>query len=573
MSLAEIRDVVTKFANTISRILNVDVMIVDQNLNRIANTYHYVDEPEPIRQMSIIGQVIISGQVIAIQDKQTYHACQVCPDLEACTMTGFIGVPILYRNRVAGAIALIMKADRVNDIFRDARTAIEFLEGMADLISSKIENDDDYKNLNIIKREQEILMDAIENAMISTDEIGYIKYFNKKAARFFGLKKECIGQYIKDVIPHRLISEFLTVPNDFTNKLIYIELEDHPFYGFLSCLNISINGQRSGMLFSFKSLSNINEELNEINFENVHSTFDWAEQGYLASATIDAAKRLSINNKSILIIGEQGSGKEMLAKAIHNFSDRSGNGFITVDCGGLYMEILEQSIFGDDRQAEGVAGLGKLQLAHKGTIYFHRINKMPMYLQKRVVDFLKTGTIRQAFVRDIQIDVRLIFSSDEDLAGLMREGMFDDELYYRISENTIEIQPLRKDRASMLNILRKNIRFYKQKYHKEPLEFEPAVMECLQNYGWPGNMMEIEHTIDSLVYHCNDQVRMADLKPYPMMQQMRPEIKTMKEMEKEKILQMLSVTRNKDEVARMLNIGRATLYRKLKEYQINAKEQ
>ena len=572
MPLAEIRDVVTKFANTISRILSVDVMIVDQNLNRVANTYHYVDEPEPIRQMSIIGQVIISGQVIAIQDKQTYHACQVCPDLNACTMTGFVGVPILYRNRVAGAIALIMPADRVNDIFKDVRAAIEFLEGMADLISSKIENDDDFKNLNIIKREQEILMDAIENAMISTDEIGYIKYFNKKSAKFFGLKKDCIGQYIKDVIPHRLIHEFLSAPNDFTNKLVYIELEDHPFYGFLSCMNISINGQRSGMLFSFKSLTNINEELNEINFDNMHSTFDWAEQGYLAPSTIDAAKRLSINDKAILIIGEQGSGKEMLAKAIHNFSDRSENGFISVDCGGLYMEILEQSIFGDDRQADGIASLGKLQLAHKGTIYFHRINKMPMYLQKRMVEFLKTGTIRQAFVRDIQIDVRLIISADEDLARLTREGMFDDELYYRISENTIEILPLRKDRTSMLNILRKNIHFYKQKYHKDSLAFDADVMDSLQNYNWPGNMMEIEHTIDSLVYHGNDRVKMADLKPYPMMQLLNPEIKTMKETEKEKILQMLTVTRNKDEVARMLNIGRATLYRKLKEYQINTKE-
>lgn len=569
MFLAELKDVVSKFGDAISKILDVDVLIVDNNLNRVGNTYRYSDEPVPIRQMSIIGQVITSGQVIAIDDKNTYHTCKVCPDLSECNMNGFIGVPIFYKERVVGAIALILPERKIQEAFRDVRNSIEFLERMADLLSSKIQNSDDYKHLNTIKREREILMDSIEDAIVSTDEIGYITYYNIKFVNFFGPQKNCTGMFIKEVISHRVIDEFLSTPNDVTNQLIYIESEGHPFYGFLSCMNISVNGHRTGMLFSFKALSSVNAEFNKISHDNLLVTFNWAEQGFLSSGTIDLAKRISIKNKTVLIYGENGSGKEMLAKAIHNFSNRSQNGFIIVDCGGLNREFLEQSIFGDERDSNVLGGLGKLQLAHKGTIYFHKINKMPMYLQKRIVEFLKTNTIRQAFVRDIQIDVRLIFSTDQELSALAKQGLFDDELYYRISEDTIEIPPLRKDKRSMSNILQKNIAFYKQKYNKEHLIFGDDVMAVLSAYSWPSNMKEIECTIDSLVCHCSEQVCIEDLLPYHLMEEATSSIQSIRELEKEKISQLLATAKSKDEVARLLNIGRATLYRKIKQYNIN----
>jgi len=225
MLLAEIKDSASKFAEVISKTLDVDVLIVDNNLKTVSNTYRYFDKFTLVRRVSIIGQVIATGQVVAIDDKSSFNACKECPDLQECEMVGFLGVPIHYQDRVVGAIALILPKQRVLQIFKDVRNSIEFLERMADLLSSKIQNNDDYNTLNIIKREREVLMDSIADAIVSTDDIGYITYCNKQFMKCFGLNKSCQGQLIRDVIPHKIVSEFLKKQNVIINQVLFLEFE------------------------------------------------------------------------------------------------------------------------------------------------------------------------------------------------------------------------------------------------------------------------------------------------------------------------------------------------------------
>lgn len=566
MLLAEIKNDVIKFAEAISKILEVDVLIVDSNLKTISNTYHYPYTPMPIHRQTIVGQVITSGKTITIEDKNNYSTCKECLDFEKCGMKGLICVPILYKDAVVGAIALIVPEHKIENVFRNVNNSIEFLERMADLLSSKMQNSDDYNNLNLIKREREVIMDSIDYAMVSMDELGYITYYNKRFKQYFGDKTECCGMFIRDVIPHKYVTEFLLNYIEFSDKLIYFEKDSRPFYGFLSCMNINTNGIRSGMLFIFKSISNVNIQLNEIGYNNTRMTFKFLEEGLILEQVIEEAKRLSITSKTVLITGETGVGKELLAKAMHTFSNRANNCYITVNCDGIHRELLEESLFGDEQSHHIVGGLGKLQLAHKGTIYFYKIEQMPIYLQRRLVEVFKTRTIQRAGMHDIKVDLRMIFSTSADLASLVRDGLFDDELYYRISENTIYVPPLRQDKKLLEQLLLSRARFYKEKYSKKNLSFDSEAVDMLVNYRWLENRKELDKVMDNIVSRCDGQVTVEDLAQFNLTDQ--EEISLISDMEKESIAALLASNINKDEVAKTLGISRATLYRKIKKYNL-----
>lgn len=567
MLLAELKYDVTKFAEVISRILEVDVLIVDTNLKTISNTYCYPNKPMPIRNTSIISQVILTGKTIAIEDKRDYETCKNCLDFKECEMKGFLGVPIVYKGVVVGAIALIVPDAKIPVVFGNVRNSIDFLERMADLLASKIQNSDEYSNLNLIKHERELIMDSIDYAMVSMDEIGYITYYNKCFRRYFGDKEDFCGLFIKDVIPHKCITEFLSNYNEFSDKLVYIEKGSHSFYGFLSCMNININGSRSGMLFTFKSISDVNTQLAEIGFNNTSTNFSSIENGLIPAKVIDEAKRLSITPKTILIRGEPGTGKELLAKAIHTFSDRAGNYFVTVNCNNTYGSMLEQSLFGNQQSGQIVERLGKLQLAHKGTIYFNNIDCMPRFLQKRLAEILKSKTIHQEG-RSIKIDLRMIFSASADLEGLVRERLFDDELYYRISENTIYIPSLRQNKKVLHKLLINSMEFFKGKYGNEGLTFDDECFEALLAYKWPGNGKELDKVMDCIASKCTGNVTIKDIARLNIIKLEESKPLSIRDIERESIAALLASSKNKDDVAAKLGISRATLYRKIKKYNL-----
>lgn len=568
MLLAEMKNDVTKFAEVISKILEVDVLIVDNNLKTISNTYSYPNVPVPIRNTSIISQVIEKGKTVAIEDKSDFDTCKECLDFNECGMKGFICVPIFYKEVVVGAIALIVPERKIPLVFGNVRNSTEFLERMADLLASKLQNSDDYSSLNLTRHEREMIMDSIDYAIVSMDEIGYITYYNKRFKHYFGGDEDCRGLFIRDVIPHKYIVEFLSNYTEFSDRLIYFEKEGNPFYGFLSCMNISINSSRAGMLFVFKSISDVNIQLTEIGYNNTSISFKSIENDLIPMQEIDEAKRLSVTKKTVLIRGESGTGKELLAKAIHNFSDRAGHCFISVNCDGTYRELLEESLFGSEQSNQIIGGLGKLQLAHNGTIYFYKIDQMPIYLQRRLAEILRSKTILQVGMRSIKVNLRMIFSTNADLESLLKNGLFDDELYYRISENTVNVPPLRENKAALKKKLISSARFFEEKYNKKNLIFDTQATEALLTYNWPGNSRELDKVMDLIVSRCTDIVTVKDLARLNITELQDNKFLSIRDHEKESIAALLASNKNKDDVANKLGISRATLYRKIKKYNL-----
>jgi transcriptional regulator of acetoin/glycerol metabolism len=162
----------------------------------------------------------------------------------------------------------------------------------------------------------------------------------------------------------------------------------------------------------------------------------------------------------------------------------------------------------------------------------------------------------------------MIFSTSADLESLVRDGLFDDELYYRISENTICIPPLREDKSALRKLLSSSLKFFKGKYNKESLSFDAQAFEALLNCSWLGNGKEVEKVMDFIVCRCTDCVTVNDLTKLNIINAEENKLLSIRDLERESITAMLASSRNKDDVADRLGISRATLYRKIKKYNL-----
>ncbi|MCX7842580.1 MAG: sigma 54-interacting transcriptional regulator [Clostridia bacterium] len=573
MYLAEIRGIASKFAETISKILDIDVMIIDNNYHRIANTFRYVDEPTPITRYSMLGEVLHTGKVVAVRDKSTYEHCKNCQDLSQCAISGLISVPIFFESKVVGAIALLVPVNKTSPIFDNQEVSIQFLEGMSDLLSSKLKNIDDYNKLNLIKKERETIIDTIEDGLVFINDTGEIVHCNNQFENFFKIEREVLGEHIEKLLDHPLIHEMMMFRENFSYRVFYYEQRNHSFYGLISCRNIMINGRDYGALLTFKSLGRVYNALNEISDNKANITFA-SIMGNDPSLTlqINRAKQLAVTDENILICGEPGLGKSIFARAIHNFSDRAKQYFVTVDCDNIPFDLLENELFGSESETSKTnPGIGKLRMAHKGTIFFKNISEMPMYLQKRLVEVMRTRELKQGSYKGFNIDVRMIFDCSQDLSLLVKQRMFNEELYFRIAKNTLTIPPLVKRKGDIKIIVNSLIDKLRIKHMKPRLTFEPEVLKMMYDYSWPGNVREIEKVVELIICSANDELVKADeVMNFSFACQNEKNTKTVDEMERELMRKLLSEYSNKDQIAKIMGIGRATLYRKMRKFGLSA---
>lgn len=558
MKLASIKSDAEKFGQAISSILDVDVLIVDHNCKVVSNTSRYFDRFSFIHPGSVIAKVLKTKSVVTVRQRNNYEQCHECPDYENCEMVGFIGVPIWYENVVIGAITLVLPQHRITQIFDDEHNSIEFMQHMADLLSSKIRNHDELDAVNIVRYEREALIDAVGEGIVETDDIGYITYCNRKFMSFLGLETDVTGIPIWRLIPHKLILDFWENHGDISNRPILLRMNQNVFYGLLSCRVVNVKNICSKVFFAFKPFSNINMEIREIDYQNRLVSFQWEKFWLFGQDVEEQAKRLAVTDQIILLQGKTDMGVDILASCIHRFSVRGANLLQTVSCTRLYRELTDDLIFGD---------FGKLYLAHQSTIFFKDIEQLPIYLQKKLVRFLCAGSLRnQTEQIDIPLDVRMLFSSSQDLEELVRQGRFDEKLYYLIARNMIHMDKLHKNKAHLRQIIRTGIKFYLKQSSKKELTFAPEVIETLAEYHWSGGVEEVDYVLDQLVTHCEDRVQLEDLKRLDLIR--FEKVKSISEIEREKIAELLKSNFNKDDIAVLLGVSRATLYRKIKNYNL-----
>ena len=288
----------------------------------------------------------------------------------------------------------------------------------------------------------------------------------------------------------------------------------------------------------------------------------------------DEIKKVAPTKATVLITGESGVGKELVANAIHNFSQRRDKPFIKVHCAALAESLLESELFGHEKGAFTGAierKRGRFELSNKGTIFLDEIGEINQNIQVKLLRVLQEKQIeRVGSSEPIDVDTRVIAATNKDLEKEMKEGRFREDLYYRLNVVHIFIPPLRERREDIPLLVDHFVKEFEAENGKVISSIEPKARNAIYNYDWPGNIRQLRNCIESAVVMTSDNI--LHFEDLPFKEKGETEVikipigSTMENAEKEIIIKTLNhENNNKKRVADILGIGRKTLYRKLKE--------
>ena len=303
-------------------------------------------------------------------------------------------------------------------------------------------------------------------------------------------------------------------------------------------------------------------------------------------AVFDFVRVIADSDSSVLVTGETGTGKEMIANLIHQSSARRHKPFVPVSCAILSETLIESELFGHERGAFTGAikdRPGRFELAQGGTIFLDDIDDVPMSMQVKLLRVLQNRTVeRLGGTRTIPIDVRVITGSKRDLRQIVGEGKFRDDLFYRLNVIPINLPPLRERREDIPILMDHFIKRYFRQRSDEPRQAAPAVQQAFMRYPWPGNVRELENACERIAQTCTcDTIRVGCV-PVSVLfhkyaEDAEPIVEThshpstislddrLREVESNLISWALKVSGgNKSKAAELLNIKRSTLGDRIK---------
>jgi len=288
-----------------------------------------------------------------------------------------------------------------------------------------------------------------------------------------------------------------------------------------------------------------------------------------------AIPKIAQSDASVLITGENGTGKEVIAREIHKQSNRKDEIFMRIDLGSLNEGLFESELFGHIKGAFTDAKedrIGKIESASGGTLFLDEIGNLSLVMQSKLLTVLQNREICPlGSNRNTVIDVRFVFATNKDLEKMILEKSFREDLFYRINTVQLAIPPLR-DRVDDIPVFtRFFLDYYKAKYSKPLIQIHKNAMRALQDYPWPGNIRELQHAVEkAVILGSSEFLQAADF--FVNMRHLNPEVgnktfSTLQEAERQTIISILERNKgNLSKTARELKIGRQTLYNKLRKY-------
>ncbi|MCC3217820.1 sigma-54 dependent transcriptional regulator [Chryseobacterium sp. X308] len=284
------------------------------------------------------------------------------------------------------------------------------------------------------------------------------------------------------------------------------------------------------------------------------------------------AEKVALTDAAVLLTGETGTGKEVFASAIHEGSDRKKNSFVAINCSAFSKEILESELFGH-KQGAFTGALkdkkGLIEEANGGTLFLDEIGEMPIELQAKLLRVLETREfIKMGETKVSKSDFRLIAATNRDLIDEIKQGNFREDLYFRLNVFEITLPPLRERKEDLKAIAKHFIDIFSHKLHLTAVQVNPDYYKVLERNDWKGNIRELRNAVERSLILMDDNILDAESLPH-YSEKTFPESDSLsiRSLEKIHIQKVLQYTKgNKAEAARLLEIGIATLYRKLEEY-------
>ena len=304
------------------------------------------------------------------------------------------------------------------------------------------------------------------------------------------------------------------------------------------------------------------------------------EQRYIIGSSpqlmkvLNLARKVAKTDANVLITGENGTGKELVAQEIHRISDRSKELMVSVDMGAITETLFESELFGHVKGAFTDARenrQGKFEIANKGTLFLDEIGNLSFHLQAKLLAAIENRQITRIGSNDpVPVDIRLICATNRNIETMVRDGLFREDLLYRINTIQIELPPLRERGKDIITLAEFFLRKYIQKYNKRDLRISRQSLDKLMDYSWPGNIRELQNTIEKAVILSDSSViKPEDLYLRPVSQSRSfDSVATLEEMEKRMINMAIENNNgNLTAAADQLGITRQTLYNRLKKTQ------
>ncbi|MBN1416693.1 MAG: sigma-54-dependent Fis family transcriptional regulator [Bacteroidales bacterium] len=284
--------------------------------------------------------------------------------------------------------------------------------------------------------------------------------------------------------------------------------------------------------------------------------------------------KVAKTDASVLLVGENGTGKELVAREIHRLSLRHDKSFVNVDVGALTETLFESELFGHKKGAFTDAKedrIGRFEAADEGTLFIDEIGNLGLSLQPKLLSAIEQRRITPLGSNcPVEVDIRLITATNKDLHEMVKNNIFREDLYYRINTVQIEIPPLRERGNDITKLAEYYLHYYARKYERCTLKFNNKTLEKLNNHAWPGNVRELRHAVEKAVILAESDELMPEDFHFTLSSDSIPlKNLSLKEAEKTLIINAMKNHRgNISEAARELGIGRQTLYRKIGKYGI-----
>lgn len=438
------------------------------------------------------------------------------------------------------------------------------------------------------------VLDNVQNAVIIIDTKGTILYINREYTLRLGISPEKIlGKNLRKIEPKAFTLKVLKTQEPIYNIVDYIESLKIDAVGVTIPLY-----DKTGALFGAAGIFNNVTELVKMsqNLERSREMADYLQeqlrdtqlpqsfreyicQNAALKKTLQLAAKVARTDSTVLILGESGVGKEVMAKAIHNASNRNGDPLIKVNCASIPENLLESELFGYEEGAFTGAKkggkMGKFELANGGTIFLDEIGEMNFNMQAKLLRVLQERELeRVGGTKSVKLDIRVIVATNRNLEEMIAAGTFRNDLYYRLNVVSLTIPPLRDRKEDILPLTHF---FLSKLYPGEEVTVSPSVIKILQDYKWPGNVRELENVLEYAgIVRSDSMITIKDLPQYLKPRLPAEEsgnggrfnIKTATALlERDYMIEAIKACQgNKSLAIRELGISRRAFYEKLEKY-------
>lgn len=433
----------------------------------------------------------------------------------------------------------------------------------------------------------EAVIHSISDGVFAVDRKWRITCFNRAAEEITGIpRSEALGQRCNEVLKSNICKDACVIQytietgRPVVNLTVYINSKE----GIQIPVSVSTalfrnkNGELIGGVETFRDLRHVEELRKEI--EKSYSYEDIISKNKKIKQILDILPTIAVNESSVLIAGETGTGKELFARAIHKLSGRGNKPFAAINCGGFPETLIESELFGYEAGAftgATKAKPGRFALAEGGTLFLDEVGDLPLLLQVKLLRVLQDRTYEPlGSVRSLKSDVRIVAATHRSLEAMVAEETFRQDLYYRINVIKLKIPPLRERMEDMPLLVNHFIGRFSALHDKNISGISPDALSILMAHDYPGNVRELENIIEHGCVLCpGSLIRAEDLPDW-----LRPPPKeisaasSLEEVEKQFIISVLRKNNwNRLAAARELKIHKTTLFRKIKKLRIYPPDQ